>query len=173
MNYITCRSEEHTSELQSRQYLVCRLLLEKKKKIKSLSKPWVSTGLKVFIKKRDKLYKRYLLYRKPYYLTKYRYYRNRICHLLRASKGNYYQHYFNVNNSNMKNIWSGIKSLISLKPRSVSSIPSKIISKNGTLTDPKSIAEEFNIFLPQLEVHFQKKLLLLILNLNHFLDLNW
>src|SRR3712207_7214839 len=28
------RSEEHTSELQSRQYLVCRLLLEKKKKHK-------------------------------------------------------------------------------------------------------------------------------------------
>src|SRR3712207_8137851 len=30
---IAHRSEEHTSELQSRQYLVCRLLLEKKKKI--------------------------------------------------------------------------------------------------------------------------------------------
>src|SRR3712207_6960591 len=30
------RSEEHTSELQSRQYLVCRLLLEKKKKKKKL-----------------------------------------------------------------------------------------------------------------------------------------
>src|SRR3712207_8101622 len=29
---MTQRSEEHTSELQSRQYLVCRLLLEKKKK---------------------------------------------------------------------------------------------------------------------------------------------
>src|SRR3712207_9486356 len=29
------RSEEHTSELQSRQYLVCRLLLEKKKHITS------------------------------------------------------------------------------------------------------------------------------------------
>src|SRR3712207_8985442 len=29
------RSEEHTSELQSRQYLVCRLLLEKKKNLKS------------------------------------------------------------------------------------------------------------------------------------------
>src|SRR3712207_7637690 len=28
---IVVRSEEHTSELQSRQYLVCRLLLEKKK----------------------------------------------------------------------------------------------------------------------------------------------
>src|SRR5438445_8058549 len=31
------RSEEHTSELQSRQYLVCRLLLEKKKKQNSIS----------------------------------------------------------------------------------------------------------------------------------------
>src|SRR3712207_8592129 len=28
--YLVIRSEEHTSELQSRQYLVCRLLLEKK-----------------------------------------------------------------------------------------------------------------------------------------------
>src|SRR5438445_8733042 len=34
---ITGRSEEHTSELQSRQYLVCRLLLEKKKGIISNS----------------------------------------------------------------------------------------------------------------------------------------
>src|SRR3712207_7113829 len=36
--FSTCtrhRSEEHTSELQSRQYLVCRLLLEKKKTIKT------------------------------------------------------------------------------------------------------------------------------------------
>src|SRR3712207_7581753 len=30
---VRLRSEEHTSEIQSRQYLVCRLLVEKKKKI--------------------------------------------------------------------------------------------------------------------------------------------
>src|SRR3712207_8451690 len=35
-----CRSEEHTSELQSRQYLVCRLLLEKKKYIKDSAVLW-------------------------------------------------------------------------------------------------------------------------------------
>src|SRR2546423_11487580 len=34
-NHQTHRSEEHTSELQSLAYLVCRLLLEKKKKIHS------------------------------------------------------------------------------------------------------------------------------------------
>src|SRR3712207_7019139 len=37
------RSEEHTSELQSRQYLVCRLLLEKKKK----SEHYIYGGLKL------------------------------------------------------------------------------------------------------------------------------
>src|SRR3712207_6943304 len=39
---LTCwnsRSEEHTSELQSRQYLVCRLLLEKKKKDNNVQSP--------------------------------------------------------------------------------------------------------------------------------------
>src|SRR3712207_7352585 len=36
------RSEEHTSELQSRQYLVCRLLLEKKKKL--TRRLWRSVG---------------------------------------------------------------------------------------------------------------------------------
>src|SRR5258707_4413640 len=37
------RSEEHTSELQSRQYLVCRLLLEKKKKASLWSRIYAST----------------------------------------------------------------------------------------------------------------------------------
>src|SRR3712207_7408395 len=38
-NWPRARSEEHTSELQSRQYLVCRLLLEKKKRQSSSSEP--------------------------------------------------------------------------------------------------------------------------------------
>src|SRR3712207_7132473 len=36
------RSEEHTSELQSRQYLVCRLLLEKKQSDRPLANPALS-----------------------------------------------------------------------------------------------------------------------------------
>src|SRR3712207_8551105 len=38
------RSEEHTSELQSRQYLVCRLLLEKKKRLSCRNPPTVLVG---------------------------------------------------------------------------------------------------------------------------------
>src|SRR5258707_1614807 len=38
------RSEEHTSELQSRQYLVCRLLLEKKKKSRARALRTIQPG---------------------------------------------------------------------------------------------------------------------------------
>src|SRR5947209_17198150 len=39
------RSEEHTSELQSRQYIVCRLLLEKKKSERTSTKPMTITAI--------------------------------------------------------------------------------------------------------------------------------
>src|SRR5205809_1964177 len=39
---IRCRSEEHTSELQSRLHLVCRLLLEKKKKNRDINKTLIA-----------------------------------------------------------------------------------------------------------------------------------
>src|SRR3712207_7229006 len=42
-SFVANRSEEHTSELQSRQYLVCRLLLEKKKRYSSALKSSHST----------------------------------------------------------------------------------------------------------------------------------
>src|SRR3712207_7320916 len=38
--WVGARSEEHTSELQSRQYLVCRLLLEKKKNVQAGALVW-------------------------------------------------------------------------------------------------------------------------------------
>src|SRR3712207_8267200 len=40
---LVSRSEEHTSELQSRQYLVCRLLLEKKNKTNPHRKSYMET----------------------------------------------------------------------------------------------------------------------------------
>src|SRR2546422_4100722 len=45
--FVTLRSEEHTSELQSRLHLVCRLLLEKKKKDKV---NYVRSFLRLFLR---------------------------------------------------------------------------------------------------------------------------
>src|SRR5437763_9648587 len=43
-----CRSEEHTSELQSPMYLVCRLLLEKKKEFKLIVDEYVIGGCAIY-----------------------------------------------------------------------------------------------------------------------------
>ena len=93
---------------------------------------------------KNKLYKKYLSTKDVYFLTKYQFYRNKISNLLRISKQQYYQNYFLENNKNIKNIWSGIKELITLKPKGLS-IPSKIVSNNNsTLEYPKAIACAFN-----------------------------
>ena len=52
-----------------------------------------------------------------YFLTKYRFYPNKKSSLLNISKKQYYQSYFLTNNKNIKNFWSGIKELITLKPK--------------------------------------------------------
>src|ERR1017187_11012912 len=51
-HYIISRSEEHTSELQSPMYLVCRLLLEKKKKTNK-NQPYVTTYKHITIESED------------------------------------------------------------------------------------------------------------------------
>src|SRR5258707_5099256 len=57
------RSEEHTSELQSRQYLVCRLLLEKKKKQRTtaclLYNPPINKYEPCFLRRRNSLLLRF------------------------------------------------------------------------------------------------------------------
>src|SRR5687768_18247410 len=45
-----CRSEEHTSELQSRLHLVCRLLLEKKKKKSKFSLFVIKTNIHILVR---------------------------------------------------------------------------------------------------------------------------
>ena len=114
-----------------------------RKEIKSLSKPWVTFGIKTTIRVKQKLYEKYLKSGNTYYLTKYKYYRNKVSSLIKHSKQEYYNDYFKTNSKNIRNIWKGIKQLITLKPRGVN-LMSKISHINQTITDPKAIANAFN-----------------------------
>ena len=114
-----------------------------RKEIKSLSKPWVAPGIKASIRLKEKFYKRFLETRNIYFLTKYKFYRNKITQLLKVSKQNYYHNYFIANSKNIKKTWAGIKELITLKPNGFNS-PSKIVVGNNVITDSKAIASAFN-----------------------------
>ena len=120
-----------------------------RKEIKSLSKPWVTPGIQTSIRLKEKFYKRFLETRNIYFLTKYKFYRNKITELLKASKKNYYHNYFIANSKNIKKTWAGIKELITLKPNGFSS-PSKIVVGNNVITDSKAIASAFNDHFSQI-----------------------
>ena len=107
------------------------------------SKPWITKGLQTSIKIKNNLYKRYLKTRSSYYHTKFKVYRNKINHLIKNSKRNYYTNYFKRNANDSKHIWNGIKKIVNFKQSSNRNI-SKILKENNELTNPKDIADAFN-----------------------------
>jgi hypothetical protein len=117
-----------------------------KKDIKHLSKPWITPAIRKSLIIKNKLYNQFLRTRSLYYHTKFKYYRNKLSQLIKISKVDYYNKYFNDNKSNMKNLWRGIKKIITLKPTN-SGLPSKILVNDTELTDCNSIANAFNEFL--------------------------
>ena len=113
------------------------------KQAKTLSKPWITNGLRASITINNKLYKSYIKTRNKYYHSKFKYYRNKIKHLLLISKKSYYNNYFLNNSKNIKGTWFGIKQLVTLK-QSKSNFPDKITINNSKITDPINIANSFN-----------------------------
>ena len=76
---------------------------------------------------------------------KFKYYRNKINHLLKLSKRKYYNQYFLENSNDIKRVWNGIKQIIHCKPKA-SQKAVKIIKNNIELIDPLKIAEAFNTY---------------------------
>ena len=65
---------------------------------------------------------------------------------MKRSKTNYCNHYFDINWSNIKNTWRGIKSILSIKPNP-SDIPEILNTNDSTTTNPVEIANVFNNYL--------------------------
>ena len=75
----------------------------------------------------------------------YKKFRNRVSNELKESKAQYFHTYFSINSQNVKKLWSGIKSIISHKSFSSSSI-NKIKDKDGNVTsDPSKMSNIFNV----------------------------
>ena len=116
-----------------------------RKESKFQTKPWITLGLKVSIANKNRLYRHYLKTRTYYSHTKFKCYRNKLNHLLRLSKTNYYKQYFIINKTKTKEIWKGINQLICLKSKG-SMLPSKLIINEHEITNDKAIADQLNKF---------------------------
>ena len=104
-------------------------------KMKFKSKPWIVLGLQNSISVKNKLLKNFINKKDPIlkeeFHTNYKKYRNLLSTLMKKSKQAYYVKYFERNWNNVKNTWTGIKSLISLKTvaSNVPTVLSLIIAK--------------------------------------------
>ena len=88
--------------------------------------------------------------------TRYKEYENILSTLLKRSKINYYNLYFDINWKNIKNSWKGIKSILSVKINP-SHIPKVLTANVSTITNPVEIANVFNKYFssvsPQTKVN--------------------
>ena len=99
-----------------------------KKELKFQSKPWITQGIKSY-----------------YFHSKFKLYRNKLNHLLKLSKKQYYSNYFLKHSKDSKRIWNGIKQIIHFKPPT-SDRTIKIITNSNVITDRHTIADMFNNF---------------------------
>jgi hypothetical protein len=107
------------------------------------SKPWITHGIRTSIQIKNKFYTKYLKTKYQFYFDRFKFYRNKINHLTRVSKKQYYNNYFIKNTSNGQQLWKGIKQIINVNNK-CNPAPNKII-ENGSreLSDPGDIAKAF------------------------------
>ncbi len=99
-----------------------------RKQSKQQKKPWITTGIRTAIKKKNKLFKSFIRTSSNEVLAKLKLYRNKLNHLIKLSKRNYYNNYFTTT-----------------KPKRVQP-PPKITVDGVEITDITKIANEFNVF---------------------------
>ena len=86
-----------------------------KKALKLRSKPWINSNIQKLMHYRDKYFKS--MTKNPSTANKYLYcrFRNKVVSEQRKGKIKYFQSYFEKNNTNMKMLWTGIKSIVKSK----------------------------------------------------------
>ena len=115
--------------------------------MKLKDKPWINNRILKMMRIGDRILQKFKKRQSPDNLQLYKKFRNRVSNELKESKVRYYPNYFLTNSQNMKKMWSGIKSIISHKSFTSSSI-NKIKGNDGNVTsDPSDISNIFYNFI--------------------------
>ena len=116
-----------------------------KYKLKFKTKPWITPALQKSISIKNNLLKKFITAKDPQinerYHKEYKDCRNLLSTILKQSKTNYYNHYFESNWHSIKNTWKGIKSIIIIKDISAG-IPKSL--DGATISNPMAISNIFN-----------------------------
>ena len=118
-----------------------------KRDIKFRNKPWINGKIQKMMRIRDRILRKLKKNNNQSFIDQYKQFRNRVSVSLKESKASYFHNYFQQNNNNMKQLWSGIKSVKSVRKSNNMNVINKLKDSNGIVTsDPVVIANIFNRF---------------------------
>lgn len=126
----------------SETYNACFPLRKVKAKLRFIRKPWISTGLRNSIKRKNKLYRSILHNPNQQHERFYKDFRNKLNHLLRIAKRLYYERKLEETKSDIKATWKILNEIINKKHRKTKT-NSKFIIDNKEISDPIEIADRF------------------------------
>ena len=142
----------------------------RKYKLKFKTKPWITLPLQKFISIKSNLLKKFITAKDPQikerYHKEYKGCRNLLSTILKQSKTNYYNHYFESNWNSIKNTWKGIKSIITIKEISTD-IPKSLSVDGATISNPMTISNIFNNYFSSIA---GKTKLIISFSHKHFSD---
>ena len=131
-----------------------------KYKLKFKSKPWITPAIQKSISVKNNLLKRFINSKDPQakdiFHEQFKDYRNMLSTLLKKSRTNYYNQYFEANMNNIKNTWKGIKSILTIKNTS-SDFPKCLSSNGSTFTNQVEISNIFNNYFASIAEKIKKK----------------
>ena len=117
-------------------------------------KPWLTEGIKLSIKKKNKLYRRYIKTKNKEKELEYKKYRNRLNSLMFNAEKDYYDQLITENKNNMRKSWRTLKNIINKKKDSGCS--SRFMVNNRIITDKKEICNGFNSFFVNIGPNLSK-----------------
>ena len=124
------------------------LHVQKKKVTKNMlklqSKPWINSHIKKLMNYRDKLFN--AMIKTPSSSNRYLYkkFRNRVVSEQRREKTRHFQNYFETHKTNIKMLWTGIKSIVNTKSKNQFSQISHLLDNGKRINDPVKMANIFN-----------------------------
>ncbi len=130
---------------------------EYKRKRKYSNYPWITKGLQNACKKKNTLYREFIRLRTKEAEMKYKIYKNKLTHIIRTSKKNYYCRMLNDNKNNIKAIWGLLNSIIRNSSKQID-YPEYFIDKDNVTYNKNDVADNFNKFFVNVGSNLAEKI---------------
>uniref|UniRef100_A0A3B3DH72 Reverse transcriptase domain-containing protein n=1 Tax=Oryzias melastigma TaxID=30732 RepID=A0A3B3DH72_ORYME len=129
------------------------------KQRKQPSNPWYTSDMLKMLRKKNKLYKKYVLSPTPLSFHVYKKYRNHYVHALRSAKKKYYSDKINTTSNNVKGTWKVINQILQRDVKSSQpGIPSVFFDGTNKYESSEEIAHQFNTFFANSGLELVKKI---------------